>query len=262
VRVKRYPALEQLRIGCVQYLNSRPLIHAYPGEVKLEHPSELARDIASGALDVGLVPIYEALARPGYVIADGVAIASHGPVHSVFLAYRGRLHGTQEIAVDPASLTSVNLLKVLVAEFHGLHPKFVPLEHFDSGPEALLLIGNQAIDFRAASQSDYTFLDLGEEWQRCTGLPFVYAVWLLREDLPHASAAADELRALKREGVLRIAELVAAEDQRHREFVARYLTQHIRFELGEPEKAGIAQFRELLEKHRFIGSLAEPLKFI
>jgi chorismate dehydratase len=217
--------------------------------------------MASGVLDVGLVPIYEALARPGYLIVDGVAIASDGPVHSVFLAYRGRLNAVRSVAVDPASLTSVHLLKVLLAEFYGLRPTFEPV----AAPgtcDALLLIGNQAIDFRAEAPSGYEFLDLGEEWKRWTGLPFVFAVWLLRDDIGGVVAAAEELRTLKREGVRQIPEIVAAETSRDCEFVARYLTQHIRFDLGTSEKTGIGRFRELLEKHRLLDRAAVPLTFV
>ena len=97
-----WPALSKLRVGCVQYLNAKPLIHGYDGPVVFDHPSALARDLARGALDVALVPIFEALRDPRYLIADGVAIASDGPVFSVFLALRGPLAEVRTIALDPA----------------------------------------------------------------------------------------------------------------------------------------------------------------
>ena len=87
----RCPALAALRVGCVQYLNARPLIHGCDAPVVFDHPSGLARDLAAGALDVALVPVFEALRHPRYLLADGVAIASDGPVFSVFLAHRGPL---------------------------------------------------------------------------------------------------------------------------------------------------------------------------
>ena len=247
-----WPALSKLRVGCVQYLNAKPLIHGYDGPVVFDHPSALARDLSRGALDVALVPIFEALRDPRYLIADGVAIASDGPVFSVFLAHRGPLADVRTIALDPASLTSVHLLQVLLAEYHGMRPQCVDATTFRGEADAELLIGNQAIDFRHEHADTHHFLDLGEEWKRCAGLPFVYAPWLLRRDLPDACAAADELRALGRAGVASIGEIVRTEKFRDAAFRERYLTQHIRFDLGVREKAGIEKFRELLAKHGFI----------
>ena len=262
MRVTVWPALSKLRIGCVQYLNAKPLIHGYDGPVVLEHPSALARDLSRGALDVALVPIFEALRDPRYLIADGVAIASDGPVFSVFLAHRGPLAEVRTIALDPASLTSVHLLQVLLAEYHGMRPQCVDAATFRGEADAELLIGNQAIDFRHEHADTNHFLDLGEEWRRCTGLPFVYAPWLLRGDLENARATADELRALGRAGVARIGEIVHAETFRDAAFRERYLTQHIRFALGEREKAGIEKFRELLAKHGFIAAGNAPLIYV
>ena len=257
----RYPALSALRVGCVQYLNARPLIHGYDGPVVFDHPSGLARDLASGALDVALVPIFEALRHPRYLLADGVAIASDGPVFSVFLAHRGPLEKVRTIALDPASLTSIHLLQVLLAEYHGLRPQLLELSAFPADADAVLLIGNQAIDFRERDAGAHQLLDLGAEWRRCTGLPFVYAPWLLRADLPDAPAIADELRALKKHGTARIAEIVRG-DAHDAALSTRYLTEHIRFDLGSREKAGIEKFRALLVQHGFIPASAEPLRYV
>lgn len=257
----RCPALAALRVGCVQYLNARPLIHGCDAPVVFDHPSGLARDLAAGALDVALVPVFEALRHPRYLLADGVAIASDGPVFSVFLAHRGPLAEVRTIALDPASLTSIHLLQVLLAEYHGQHPQLLEFSAFPADADAVLLIGNQAIDFRERDSGAYRILDLGEEWKRCTGLPFVYAPWLLRADLPNAPAVADELRALKRHGTARIAEIVRT-DPHNPALTERYLTEHIRFDLGPREKAGIEKFRELLVKHGFIPSSREPLRYV
>lgn len=257
----RYPALRALRVGCVQYLNAKPLIHGYDGPVVFDHPSGLARDLAAGALDVALVPIFEALDHPRYLLADGVAIASDGPVFSVFLAHRGPLAEVRSIALDPASLTSIHLLQVLLAEYHGLRPELLEFSAFPAAADAVLLIGNQAIDFRERDLGTLQILDLGEEWQRCTGLPFVYAPWLLRADLPDAPAVAAELRALKQCGTAHIAEIVRA-DSHQPALSERYLTEHIRFELGPREKAGIEKFRTLLTRHGFIAASSAPLRYV
>jgi predicted solute-binding protein len=260
--VSRWPALRQLRIGCVQYLNAQPLIYGYDCPIVLEHPSVLAREIASGALDVALVPIFEALGARDYLLVDGVAIASDGPVFSVFLAHQKPLPEIRTIALDPASLTSVHLLKVLLAEFHGLQPTFGRTEDFADPADAMLLIGNQAIDFRHEHALTHHFLDLGAEWKRCTGLPFVYALWLLRPDVEHAAAAAAELRQLAEQGLRSIEHVVERELFRDAAFRRRYLTEHIRFGLGAAEKEGMELFRRLLVSNNLQLNSAEPLQFI
>jgi chorismate dehydratase len=260
--VSPYPILAGLRIGCVKYLNSKPLIHAYPGPVVYEHPSGLAREIAAGALDVALVPVFEALRAPHYLLANGVAIASDGPVYSVFLAHRGPLKEIGTIALDPASRTSAHLVQVLLREYHGLSPRCVDAASFAGKADAELLIGNQAIAFRQRLGADEEILDLGAEWQRCTGLPFVYAPWLLRPGLPDPAGAAEELRALKRVGIARLPEILGAETGWDPGFSERYLTRHIRFDLGDREKAGIDKFRALLGKHGFIADSKEPLIYV
>jgi chorismate dehydratase len=260
--VSLWPALRQLRIGCVQYLNAQPLIHGYDGAVVFEHPSVLARQLAAGALDVALVPIFEALGAHDYLLVDGVAIASDGPVFSVFLAHRQPLAEIRTIALDPASLTSVNLLKVLLAEFHGLMPRYVAARDLDDEADAMLLIGNQAIDFRLAAAGDYHFLDLGAEWQRCTGLPFVYAPWLMRPGVRDASAVARDLRELGAHGLRCVEQIVQRETFQDAAFRRRYLTEYIRFHLGAGEKQGIEHFRQLLAKHGLQPPPSKPLRFI
>lgn len=250
-------ALERVRIGCVSYLNAKPLLHGWRGPVVLDHPARLAADLAAGRLDVALVPAFELLAHPGYRVVDGVSISSRGPVFSVFLAYRGALADVREISLDPASLTSANLLRVLLAEFQGLRPEFVSHE-----APARLLIGNQALAFRRAHGEEIKYFDLGEEWTRATGLPFVYALWLIRRGVPDAAGVADSLRQLKASGLAHIPEIVAAEREWDATFRDRYLREHIRYDFGPEEKRGLEFYRELLVRHGRIDPTRAPLECV
>ena len=237
-----------LRIGCVRYLNSRPLIHAYPGKVIFDHPSKLASMLASGELDLALIPIYEVIRTPEYRVVDQVAIASLGPVYSVFLAYTGELSAVTRIERDPASMTSVNLLQVLLAEFHGIRAELHDPNGANGSPlisQARLLIGNQAIDFRKVHGDQFQYLDLGAEWTLQTGLPFVFAAWALRPGL--SAGVAEAIRSLKAASMAQLEEIIAGEEDP--EFARDYLTHKIRFDLGAPEKQAIARFAGLLAKH-------------
>jgi predicted solute-binding protein len=113
-----------LRVGCVKYLNARPLIRGWEGDVDFDHPSVLCQRLATGELHVALVSSFEFLRNPIYRIVDDVSISSDGAVHSVIVAHRGKISDIQEIELDPASETSANLLRCLLAEL-ALKPRLI-----------------------------------------------------------------------------------------------------------------------------------------
>src|SRR5471030_3098822 len=124
----------KFRIGSVQYLNAVPLTRGIESELILATPARLAEMLRRDELDAALVSITEVLLNDRYDILDGIAIASLGEVYSVLLAHKKPLAEAREIFCDTASLTSVNLLKVLFAE-RGLKPEFKPLENYGSAKE-------------------------------------------------------------------------------------------------------------------------------
>ena len=241
-----------LRIGCVKYLNARPLIHGWPGDVVFDHPSVLCDRLASGALDVALVSSFEFLRNPVYTLVDGISISSHGPVHSVFVAHSGTLEEIEEIEVDPASQTSINLLRCLMAE-NGLSPKFVVrsrlIQRAITPRLAKFFIGDQAIRFRDDCASTFNFWDLGEEWEKRTQLPFVYALWLIRPEVTAPKAIADRLRGCRDNNLREFDVLIAAEEEFSPEFCEYYLRECLSYEFGLREKEGLSTFRKLCEKH-------------
>jgi predicted solute-binding protein/REP element-mobilizing transposase RayT len=116
--------LKSVRVGCVKYLNASPLIRGWPGNVEFDHPSALCQRLANGKLDIALVSSFEFLRNPIYRIVDDVSISSDGPVYSVVVAHRGQFSDIEEIELDPASETAVNLLRCLLAEV-TLKPRLV-----------------------------------------------------------------------------------------------------------------------------------------
>ncbi len=245
-----------LRIGCVKYLNARPLIFGWDAPVEFDHPAVLCRKLAAGELDVAFVSSFEFLENPIYRIVDGVAIGSDGPVESVVLAHKHSLGATDEVALDPASRTSANLLHCLLAE-SGLKVRVVP-----SSDRAQLLIGDQAIRFRKAHGSEYQFRDLGAWWKELTGLPFVFALWLIRPEIADAAVIADRLRAQRDQNLRSLDRLIAAEKEFSPEFCQHYFRDCLRFQFAEREKQGLLKFRELCEKHRILQPNPAPLRLI
>ena len=236
------------RIGSVPYLNSVPLTYGIEEETDFVVPSALAEKIRGGELDAALVSITEALFNEGYDILDSVAVASDGPVKSVFLAHRQRLEKIETIYCDTASLTSVNLLRVLLAE-RGINPVFEPLPDYSqtSELENVLLIGNPGIDFLRAPH-EHKIWDLGAAWKELSDLPFVYAVWALRRGY-HDEVLRNKLLRAKENGINHLSEIIATHSDYDADFRQAYLGGHIRYDLGEREKAGLNKFIELLKTH-------------
>ena len=237
-----------LRIGCVKYLNARPLIHGWPGDVVFADPTALCVKLARGELDVALASSFEFLRNPIYRIVDGISISSAGPVYSVIVAHTRESSALNEIELDPASQTSVAMLQYLIARRGG---KFSPVEIAADKLEPLppnrarLLIGDQAITFRQKFGDTCSYWDLGEEWQNVIGLPFVYALWLVRPEVARPREVGDQLRALRDENLMKLNELITREKDFDPQFCARYYREHIRFGFGEKEMEGLRTFGEL-----------------
>jgi chorismate dehydratase len=262
--------LKSIRVGCVKYLNARPLIRGWPGNVEFDHPSDLCQRLAKGQLDVALVSSFEFLRNPIYRIVDDVSISSDGPVYSVVVAYRGAFSDIEEIELDPASKTAVNLLRCLLAEL-GLTPRLSGDTSEGAGlPRARLIIGDQAITFRQNHAGEFQFWDLGEQWKKLTGLPFVYALWLIRPDVPDAKSIAQRLRGLRDENLADIQVIVSdavadAADKKQeitQEFLDRYYNEHLRFGFGTQEKQGLQTFADLCSKHEVLPKRAREFSLV
>lgn len=250
---------QPFRIGSVKYLNAAPLVRGIEGKIVLATPAKLAEMLRRNELDAALVSITEVLLNDRYDILDGVAIASLGEVYSVILAHRKPIEEAKEIFCDTASLTSVNLLKVLLAE-RGLKPEFKPLENYEAAHEKdfVLLIGDPAIDFQR-SEPEHKIFDLGAAWTEMTNLPFVYAVWALRRGIEN-KALRRELRDAKNFGMETLDYLIETRKQYDEDFRRDYFEWNIHYHLASDEKRGIAKFSELLRKHN-LGTVYEP-KFV
>jgi chorismate dehydratase len=250
---------QTFRIGSVPYLNAAPLTRDLPGELILATPSKLAEMLRRDELDAALVSITEVLLNDRYDILDGIAIASLGEVYSVFLAHKKPLEEITEVFCDTASLTSVNLLKVLLAE-RGLKPEFKPLESYAAAKDKdfVLLIGDRAIEFQRAPHTHEIF-DLGYAWLELTNLPFVYAVWALRQGMENKELR-HELRAAKHFGLEALEHIIETREEFDADFRRDYFEWHIHYHLAEDEKRAIAKFCELLRKHN-LGPVFAP-KFV
>ncbi|MGH7941459.1 MAG: menaquinone biosynthesis protein [Limisphaerales bacterium] len=249
----------KFRVGSVPYLNAVPLTRGIESELIFAPPSKLAELLRRGELDAALVSITEVLFNDCYDILDGIAIASLGEVYSVLMAHKKPMEQVTEVFCDAASLTGINLLKVLLAE-RNLFPEFKALESYKDAGEKdfVLLIGDPAIDFQRA-QHEHDIFDLGAAWTELTRLPFVYAVWALRREIDNFELRR-ELREAKKFGLETLDAIIETRQEYDEDFRRDYFEWNIQYHLAGDEKLAIARFCELIRKHN-LGTVHAP-KFV
>jgi chorismate dehydratase len=240
-----------IRVGAVNYLNTKPLIEglgsfAPQAELCLDLPSRLADRLAAGDLDVGLIPVIEYFRAGTYIVVPGVSIASRGPVLSVTLFSRVPWPEIRSVALDEGSRTSAALARILLEKRYGIRPQTVQLPidvaADDMSTDAVLLIGDRAM--KACLPGFAYAYDLGQEWFDWTGLPFVYAFWAVREgvDLRGVDRALQQARDYGLAKVGPIAQREAASVGLDAGFCRRYLSNILSFDLGAKELAGLARY--------------------
>lgn len=235
--------LDDLKFGCVSYLNSRPFFKALEStSVEFASPSHLASQLRKGALDCALVPVWECLVNPGYRIVDGFCIGCHGAVYSVILKHSKPLNELKTIALDLNSQTSVRLLQILCWNYFKISPLFV--EEGESA-DGHLLIGDRAIEARtaAAASKEFEIQDLGEAWKNYTqGLGFIFAVWAIHPESRMNGQQIEYFRALLSKSISEPYQYATNAFEKH------YLTEYIRYQIGREKREGLQQFgRELVE---------------
>ena len=115
----------RLRVGAVQYLNTKPLVHGLAKhgiEFGVDLPSRLADRLANGQLDVALIPSIELFRGDRYRVISDACIACRGPVMSVKLFFRTQPGKVARLAVDEGSRASAALARILLAERFGVPP--------------------------------------------------------------------------------------------------------------------------------------------
>ena len=167
-----------LRVGKVGYLNTLPLFYRFEGFDTVEgHPSELVKLLREGKIEAGIVSSVEYFFNPeSYWVLPNISVSSRGSVCSVLLLSRKPLEEVRRVRITPSSLTSRYLLIYILREVYRLR-----VEEVGEGEDAFLAIGDEAIQLRDSYPYAY---DLGEEWFRQTGLPFVFALFLVRREVP------------------------------------------------------------------------------
>jgi chorismate dehydratase len=273
----------RVRLGAVGYLNARPLVYGLDVsprfDLRYDVPSECARLLHEGAIDLGLIPSIEYLRGGVYRIAPDLAIASRGPVDSVAIYTTRPIADVRSIALDTSSRTSVALVSVLCARRFRIRPALESrgpdLEDMLGHCDAALLIGDNALlldheNFRPprisvgqpvpGPQPRLEKIDLGEAWSTMTGLPFVWAFWAGRPDALND----DDVRALcrARDAGVACSDAIARgyfpDSPAHQAVGAAYLRDNIKYHLGEDERAALELFYRYAVEAGVVDNVVAP----
>lgn len=283
---KQGATMKKPMVSVVHYLNTVPLIWGMlrgeqRGKFELDFtsPARCADAVAEGRADVGIIPSIELQRVPGLVVIPGISISSLGAVRSVVLFSKKPIEAVESVRLDRSSRTSVALLTILLRKFYGISPQMSPAEPDGDtmlrSADAALLIGDAALAYREhhlvttetsaerdseASRPNLKVYDLGAEWKRFTGLPFVYAVWARPAARKLAGADFEHSRDA---GLAHIDELAVEYGPRHGMTPAQakiYLTRNIDYNLSEDHRKGMALFHQLAHEAGLIPGV-EVLRF-
>lgn len=239
------------RIATVSYLNALPLIDGVEREADIEMirrvPSRLLDTLESGAAGLALCPVidFQQSTHELEIVPAG-AIGCDGPALTVKVFSRSPIETVEEIWVDGESHTSVALLRIVMESLYDRQPLLRPLkpDAERQSPGAVLLIGDKVVSATPGRELYPYELDLGSAWRELSGKPFVFATWMtrVRSELGDLPDRLDQIRRRNHERLSEIAARHAAAVGWPEELAIRYLSRNLRYELGEPELAGIEEF--------------------
>jgi chorismate dehydratase len=244
--------LEKIKVGIVNYLNTRPLIYGLersPISEKIQvigdYPAKLVPMLKNGDIDVGLIPVAAIKQLPHYHIIGNHCIGAEGEIASVALFSEVPMEKIETVLLDYQSMSSVALLKWLMKDFWGISPKLIPAkdEHYREeikGTTAGLVIGDRALEQRKISSYIY---DLGSEWKAITGLPFVFAAWVSLRPLPESFV--EEFDRANEIGLSHIDEIVAEYPYPIYD-LSKYYKVHLSYHLDARKREAMEKFLELI----------------
>ncbi|MFZ1133972.1 MAG: menaquinone biosynthesis protein [Candidatus Korobacteraceae bacterium] len=272
--------MPRLRVSAISFLNTAPLMwdfeHADVAkdfDISYTIPSECAAALADGKADIGIIPAVTYAQIPGLVILPNIAIAARDKVRSILLISKKPIEDVKTVATDTSSRTSVALTQILFAKFLGGHRKFEPhppnLKEMLKRNDAALLIGDSALQI-SLHDSPYHVYDLGHDWKRLTGKPFVFAFWAVRLDAlnqqPEGMNLIRTFQESRDHGLLpeNVATLAAQWSRKlglTETEVTTYLTENIHYYLDRENHAGLDLFLNYAHEVGLIPSVPE-LRFL
>ncbi len=223
-------------------------------ELVEENPAQLAEMLKKNEIDLGLIPIAAIPELEESYLSGDYCIGTEGEAASVCLFSEVPLGQIEKVYLDYQSRTSVELLKWIMREYWGIHPEIVIAEDEDyrkkiKGTTAGLVIGDRAFEQRKLSTF---FYDLGAEWKKITGQPFVFAAWVSRKKLP-----ADFIRMFNNANAAGLTHIDEIVNSQHFDLydLKKYYTLHMNYLLDERKKKAMEYFLQVIKEEEELPSL-------
>lgn len=271
--------MSRIRLGKISYSNMWPITHffdesIFAGEVDFieQVPNQLNKKMAMGEIDIGAISSFAyAENADNYLILPNLSVSCYGAIGSISLYHKLQIPelNRKQLALTNTSLTSVNLLRIILEEFHNIQPTYITMapiiDEMMKNAEAALLIGDEALlaSLRHRKKPLYHHLDLGSEWQRLTGQWMVFAVYAVRKETYFKNPELveriyREYLNSKARGYQQITEIIAVARQLYgssNEFWQRYFAR-LSHDLSSEQQDGLRHYYRLAKK---IGALTiEP----
>jgi chorismate dehydratase len=209
-------------------------------------PSDCAQKLIDDKVDIGLIPVAAALNLPEWHIVSDYCIGATGAVNSVFIFSNCDIHEVKTIQLDPESRSSNNLAKVLMKNFWNVNPQQIvnaPDYSQSADPyNAFVQIGDRT--FGKKQQFKYVY-DLAEEWQKMTGLPFMFAAWISNKPIPQEFV--DQFNVSLKYGLDHRPELLKELPKRDDFDLEDYLMHKLDFTLNEDKKKALYLFLDYIK---------------
>ena len=204
-------------------------------------PSDCAGKVIDGTVDLGLIPVAAIPHVPNANIISDYCIGSVGAVNSVFIFSTVPAEQIRTVKLDRESRTSNNLAKVLL-KFHFKQEVQFTTEA-NAVTDAIILIGDRTF----GKKGEYAYVyDMGEEWMKFTGLPFVYAAWVANKEIPEAFV--NEFNAALKLGLESRAEVIKNLPENPVFDLGDYLMHKLDFELTDKKRTALNLFLSYIER--------------
>ena len=245
--------MNKIKISAVSYTNTKPFLYGLQHtdildkiDLSLDIPSDCAQKLIDDKVDIGLIPVAAALNIPEWHIVSDYCIGAVGAVNSVFIFSNCEIHDITHLQLDPESRSSNNLALVLLKNHWKLSPQLITgaTDYAASADKntAFVQIGDRTF----GKKQNYPFVyDLAEEWQKLTGLPFVFAAWIANKPIP-AQFIEEFNRSLKY-GLDNRAALFAELPARNDFDLEDYLMNKIDFALTDAKKQALYLFLDYIK---------------
>lgn len=251
--------MDRFKLSAVSYLNTKPLLYGLLRsdvseqlDMELAIPSECARRLVAGTTDLALVPVAVLAELPDYRIVSDYCIGTNGAVATVGIYGEVPIEAMTSIYLDHHSRTSIMLAQLLLEEHWQLAPHLLPAKegYLDKigGTVGGVVIGDRTIGL---DQRFPYFYDLGEVWKQHTGLPFVFAAWVSRRELP--ADFLEQFNEALASGVAKVPELQLLLSSPNPSFdLVHYFTHNIDYHLDAGKREALERFLAYVEQKEVI----------